>query len=286
MKIAFLWCAGSPRNWDDGLAAAMSLIEKHHTVEYFLKEREIPEINAFNPDWTLVWGNLHEPYFEKLETVRSKKALLFAGGEPQSEWRELFDVIFVESSDWQAKIEGSIRAFGTNTDIFYPQEMPKAWKGIFPATFADWKRHYLFAEALGEDGLCVGRKQERDTESYKVAWRNNCGIINEVPRQVLRVLYNMSEWTVLPSDYWGGSQRPCVESLACGTPVVTFEDSKPAEFVRESGCGVVVSSEAELKKVLILENPEDYAGGEQYIRDTWTHQHYAKNILNGLERRG
>lgn len=298
MKIAFIWQGFDGRYgmWQDGLAAAMRILAKEHTVRYF--DFPLTGIDEFKPDVVLYWespctlkGRDAENY-QSVMNLPYKKALLFAGGPVEVTTCHGFDLYFVESKINEEEFEALglpwKRAFGVNTQIMKPQYQGKKWDGIIAATFADWKRHTLFAEALGDKGLAVGRLQEFDRNGY-----NRCMelVVNVMPEQTpteLAKLYNASHVAVNTSAFWGGGQRMTLEAMACGIPVIVMSDSpKNCEYVEESLGGMVVPPEPQAIRDAIEEIgrwlPEDKTDGVDYIQSKWTERHYAKALLEGIK---
>lgn len=299
MKLAFIWQGFSGRygKWQDGLYAAMKLIEQEHEVRYY-DTPQIDEIHEFKPDWVLYWespvtqrGKDAENWF-KVCALPFKKALLFAGGPLLAMDVKDFDLVFVESevNEYDCDRQGIPyrRAFGTNTQIFKPMDTPKMFDGFMQATFAGWKRHELFAQALGARGAVAGRRQEFDDNGYQECVRRQVHIYDEKYGSELTRLINASYVVVNTANNEGGGQRCTLEAMACGIPVMVMSDSvKNCEFIRESGAGVVVEPDAtairlrlEYVKVHAKEMSEK---GIAYIQSKWTEKHYADALINGLQ---
>ncbi len=286
LDISFLWYNPQERFLvKDGLYRALEILEQDHNIEYYFRP-DRPDIGRKigSPDVILCWAPLIEFWLPNIEHLDIPKALLFAGGDPHKKERAgMFDVIFVESEEWERRVPHSnvVRAFGTNTELFRPMQLEKKWRGIYPATFALWKRHDMFAEALGEKGLAVGEKQDHEPQCWKVCEEHGVEIQESTSSEELVNLYNQSDFTVITSDKWGGSQRPCLESMSCDVPVITMSDSKAAEFVKESGFGIVCDTQEELNYA-VEEAPSQFSGGRDYIMSKWTEYHYAKSIQDNL----
>lgn len=300
MKIAFFWFGidGRYGAWKDGLYAALKLIEAEHEVRYYdVNEKTLKDVKDFNPDVVLFWespvtnrGKDADMWFSVC-ALPYPKALLFAGGPLKAIDVKDFDLVFVESSinEEDCEREGIPykRAFGVNTQIMKPMNLEKKYDGILAATFASWKRHELFAEALQSKGLAVGRVQEHDRNGYDRCVKLEVNVMDEVSPEELAKLYNQSHAAVNTAEYWGGGQRMTLEAMACSIPVIITADSpKNFEFVIESGGGIVSNPDKEdiQKKVEILKTLGKEYGqrGYEYVQSKWTEKHYADALLEGI----
>lgn len=299
MKIAFVWQGFDGRYgvWRDGLYAAMKLIEEKHEVRYYDTTR-LSELTAWEPDRVLYWeapctiNGKDAANYNAVRTLPFKKALLFAGGDLRREWVDGFDLLFVESRVNEEDCERLgipyRRAFGVNTQIMQPQKQPKVFSGYMQATYALWKRHALFAEALGTSGVATGRRQEHEPQCYQVCEVKGVLTLPELPAEAVCSLINASYAVVNTSEYWGGGQRCTLEAMACGVPVIVMSDSpKNREFVDESGGGIVVEPNASaIRSAITLDIKavgQSYGQrGLEYVRSNWTERHYADAIMAGI----
>lgn len=301
MKIAFIWQGFSGRygQWQDGLYAAMKLLEKDNEVKYF--DFPLKGMTEFNPDVVLYWeapvtnkGRDADNWFSVC-ALPYKKALLFAGGPLKAIDVKDFDLVFVESliNEEDCEREGIPykRAFGVNTQIMKPMNLEKKYDGILAATFASWKRHELFAEALQSKGLAVGRVQEHDLNGYNRCNQLKVNVMDEQTPEKLAKLYNQSYVAVNTAEYWGGGQRMTLEAMACGVPVIVMADSpKNVEFLKETPCGSIVEPTAEAIQEAVTHWKEmdakdrDFLSltGLTYIKHKWTEKHYADALLEGI----
>lgn len=293
-KIAFVWQGLDGRykyNWRDGLYAAMKLIEIEHEVKYF--DFPLTGIEDFNPDVVLYWEapctlngeNAHN--YRAVQALPYKKALLFAGGPVNIRTCFGFDLYFVESKINEEEFEALglpwKRAFGVNTQIMKPMNLPKKWDGILHATFAGWKRHELFADALGDKGLAVGRVQETDMNGYRHCMERGVQVMDEQTPEELAKLINQSKVVVNTAEYWGGGQRCTLEAMACGVPVIVMRDSpKNCEYVAESLAGAIVEPVPGEIRTVVEVMPDIGFLGIEYIQDNYTERHYAEAILEGI----
>lgn len=297
MKIAFVWQGFDGRygQWKDGLYAAMKIIERQHEVRYF--DFPLTDIHDFNPDVVLYWeapctfaGKDRLNYWA-VQALPYKKALLFAGGNIKEEWLEGFDLFFVESrvneEEFEAMGKPWMRAFGVNTTIFKPERQPKVFDGVFQATCASWKRHWLGAEALKDKYAVMGRFQETDPTGFMRVRDAGGLVLPELSAEGVCAMINASHTVVNTSSEVGGGQRTTLEAMACGVhPVVMSDSPKNMEYVLESGFGRVADPDpksimdaVEGLKWQNTSKPED---GVKYIQSKWTEQHYADALLKGI----
>ena len=141
------------------------------------------------------------PLLKDLEDCGIPLALAFTGGLFE-EYVHIPDIIFTESRsyvDW-LKDNGAkkvTQAFGTNTDVFKPIDQPKVWDAIFPATFAAWKRHAIFAEAVGNKGLAAGWPQPHEPQCVQYCLDAGCSVLHHQNAESMAYLYNMSRTCVV-----------------------------------------------------------------------------------------
>lgn len=297
MRIAFVWQESSKpevfSHWNDGLRAAMRIIEKDHQVSYHEPFDEIPEC-----DLVLYWeapitiNGQDSHNYRRIQSLPCKKALLFAGGMLKKEWVDGFDMVFVESQvnadECQAQGIPHMTAFGVNTDVFKPVVQAKVFDAVHHGTFAGWKRPRLLAEALGPRALLVGKFQEHERILYEESQRLGACVLPKADYSLLPYLIQSAHVCVNPSEYWGGGQRTTLEALACGLPTVVMKDSvKNREYVEESGCGEVVEPDPNriresVQRLKESWSREDAERAIAYIESKWTHRHYAAALLKGI----
>ncbi len=294
IKVAFLWFGIKGRYgiWQDGLYAAMKIIEQTCDVTYHEPTDEV-DPNAIVLFWEALCTRVSKDkdMFEKVMKLPNKKALLFAGGPIKEEWFEGFDHIF-----WESKIDGEVFermgisnscAFGINEKVFYPEQREKKYDSCHFGTSASWKRQWLLGEAVKEKGLIVGRYQETDRRPFDDCKRFGCIVLPEMHPNDLRPLLNES-WTcgqTCAKD--GGGQRCTLEALACNVPVICMTDSpKNREYVEESGCGMVVEPNIQdiHKAVEECKKIDWGTKGRDYIMSKWTSQHYADALLQWINQ--
>jgi len=295
-KISFIWQGISNRKtqWKDGLWSAMKLIEDKHDVIYLEPTDDIPEdsiVLYWEAPCTAVSPKDKHNYL-KVQGLPNKKALLFAGGPIKKEWLEGFDHVFIESKINADELKdlniSHSTAFGINEEIFKPMNLEKKWWGIHAGTCASWKRQGFIGEALGKDGIVVGREQENriDTFGFDKCRELGSTVLPEQTPEELCKLVNQSYVCVQTSAAMGGGQRATLEAMACNIPVVCMSDSpKNREFVEESGCGLVTEPEpSKIKHSVTIAMSTDWGTrGRDYVLSKWTSKHYADAILKVIE---
>jgi glycosyltransferase involved in cell wall biosynthesis len=300
IKVGFIWQGLHTEkrygHWDDGLYAAMKLVEKspNFEVHYF-----DTDMDWSGMDILLYWeapvtfaGKDRDNYV-RVQNSNIPKILLFAGGQVKLEYCGGFDLFLVESEinekDFAEIGLPWLRAFGVNTVTMKPERQPKIFDAVFPATCASWKRQGLFSRALKEKGVICGRFQETDPIGFLNARDNGTLVFPELPYPAVNALYNASWCCVNTSSEWGGGQRTTLEAMAAGIPVIVMKDSiKNREYVEESGAGLVVEPDELQIRNAIEEikkwTPEQRAKGRAYVESKWTAKHYADNIIKGINQ--
>jgi glycosyltransferase involved in cell wall biosynthesis len=244
-------------------------------------------VEYFNPDVILCWGDMTRPNALALAELGKPMALCFAGGDVNGENRDLFDWIFVESSVYAKKLDYAGRsnfsiAFGTNTDLFEPVEQVKCFDTIFPATFAEWKRHGLYAQATeGLRSLACGYMYfDHETDCWKECLRRGTTVLPHVSAAALKYLYAASSVCVVPSRSDGGSQRTVLEAMAMNIPVVVA-DSDKFDYGNHIYRTAPVAEDIRGYIDVLLDGPQS-TNTREYVLDCWSHQKYAAALEEGL----
>ena len=293
--------------WRDGLCAAIKeLINRDHEIKFWVEGEKgkinhpyfpicvsndiAKEVKEFNPDVILCWGDLTRPNAPKLHKLGIPMALCFAGGDTLQVNLPYFEHIFVESQVYfdRFTVQGkSVSvAFGTNTELFKPISQTKIFDVIFPATYCEWKRHKLFAQATeGLKTVTAGYKYyTHEQYCYELFNKSANLTLPHVSAETLNQLYTASKVCLITSTAQGGSQRTVLEAIACNIPVITMSDSdKTSEYLRDSGLGKIVEPDPEAIREAInyyLANP--VIDSRNYILKKWSHLTYADNLEKGL----
>lgn len=303
LRIALFWFGLDGRyayQWRDGLYAAMKILEETNDVKYYdVNENTISEVYDFNPDVVLFWEapitqqGKDADMWHSVVALPFPKALLFAGGPLKAIDVKDFDLVFTESAinDEDCEREGIPykRAFGVNTQIFKPTEnrtLPIKYDAFMQATFAEWKRHDLFAQSVGDTGCVAGRKQAHDLNGFNECVKQRVKILEEQPPEEIAKLIQQSHCVLNTASFWGGGQRCTLEAMACGVPVIVMADSpKNREYVEASGGGLVSEPDAGHVRLSVaaLKNGGSFGQrGYDYVQEFWTEKHYAKALLEGI----
>ncbi len=325
MRIAFVWDwppdYHQAMTWKDGLAAAIQILSQRHEVSFFTMgnktevwkhpffdiqvccESDVLKtmVAGFMPDVILHWADCTRPNARPLAELGYPMALCFAGGDPMGPTMQYFDHFFVESEVYREQFEVAgvsvSTAFGTNTDVFKPIPwMRKHFATIFPATYCEWKRHYLFTEATkGWRNLTCGFMYgEHERDCWEETMKAGVMTLPHVSAEVLAMLYASSEVCLVTSKASGGSQRTVLEAMACGVPVVVTSDGKGAEYVEDAQkLGFFVGKTCEPEATALREAVEStvkstldsgcqLSQGVEYIASKWTHNHYADALERGM----
>lgn len=241
---------------------------------------------AWKPDAVLFFADFSRPIIKEFEHDGIPLAICFTGGGFR-DYAHIPDIIFTESKSYlkEFKAEGlnAVQAFGTNTELFKPMPQPKIFKAVFPATFAGWKRHDLFAEAMGKDGLAVGFWQPHETWCYEVCQQKGTALLHHQNAESCALLYNMAHTCVVTSENVGGSQRTVLEAMASNVPVIAMADSdKTSEYVRECGVGGIVDPHPQA----IRDEVERWIGqkvdSRKWIMENFSEFIYANKVRDGI----
>lgn len=314
MRIAFVhdWNVHYQQelDWRDGLAAALKELENRgHEVARFVCTTDLPgiipnplgeiftttdmaaSVAQYDPDVILHWADMTRPHATPLFELNRPMAICFAGGNALGENVDLFDHIFVESQVYADQLDADGHtnfsiAFGTNTDLFTPVEQNKQFDTIFPATFAAWKRHDLYAHAtMGLRSLACGYMYDNhEQECWQECLKLGTTVLPHVSAEVLHHLYAASRICVVPSLSSGGSQRTVLEAMAMNLPLI-ITDSDKYDYAHASGKVFVAEPTAESIRGHIdaLLDGEHEVNTRDYVLENWSHIQYADALERGLE---
>lgn len=295
-KLAFVWDFAVTKQelftWADGLNAALNILQEKYNYEVYVissdnKASIEEQLRAIKPDVILGWGSLDRPSFASLREYKVPTALCFAGGPTTHPFSSSFDIVFVENDVYKnAFVRQGVNvkvAFGTNSQLFVPIQLKEHYRAFYPAAFALWKRHELFAKAVGKEGIACGKFIEKERSCIDVCVENGVTVLPQLPYQVLPYLYNQSKYTLITASSAGGSQRAVLESMSCEKiPIVMSDSEKCCEYVKDSGYGVIVEPKVEaIKEALAKEYKFDNTG-RSYILSKYSAEIYAKQIHEGL----
>ena len=249
------------------------------------------DVALFKPDVILMWGDCTRPNAEPVRELGIPMALCFAGGSPEGETQRFFDHFFVESQSYKERFEllgcSVSTAFGTNTELFTPlPAQQKIFDVCFPATYAGWKRHHIYAEAT-KDLRSVTAGYIISPDDSIIGWVQQTGslALPHVDPQVLRYLYAASKTCCITSLWTGGSQRTVLEAMAMNVPVIAMKDSdKTSEYVYEAGQGLVVDPDPEKIHQAILELREERVNTREFVLEKWSEYKYADALERGLKQ--
>lgn len=290
----FVW-----EGWCDGLYGALNELAKDYNVKVFgysnqssVIKRDNIEIQvsdnlsslrywlkAFSPKIILGWGTSFDDWKE-IHGFNSTRILLYAGGTPNKDKAyKLFNAVVVENESDKKYFDTEYFAFGTNTDVFKPMKLPKMIPAFYPAAFARYKRHDLWAKSVPPGSIAVGELQAHEPECYEVVYENNHIGLPMIGMDSMPFLYNQSQAVVLTPEHMGGCQRAALESMACNIPVLVTNDSKAAEFegIWASPPKIADLSNAYFTMILTFENG-DFNLREDYIMGKYDHYTYAKKL--------
>lgn len=316
MKVAFVWDWYNELSyligWKDGLAAALQIMKSECELKIYTQiprikgEMIVPhdyfdiygysdwqsmqdQVIRDNPDVVLFWADMTRPAIGELAR-RFPAAICFAGGDPMLSNVHLFKKIFVENADYCERLMIADKnveiAFGANTGLFQPKSQPKVFDAFFPACFADWKRHGLYADAVKNmKAMACGWFQEHEPWCYEACQKNGVFTTQHVPSYLLVDFYNASKTVIITSADNGGSQRSVLEAMACNIPVIVMNDSnKTSEYVIKAGYSELVCEPDALSiQNKVLDYKDKVVNTRQWVIDNYSEHVYARKLLNGLK---
>jgi glycosyltransferase involved in cell wall biosynthesis len=286
MKIAMVWPWGGAKKVrylvKDGLATAMEIIGKKHQVDWYLSGDEPTD----DYDWILVWGVSSVPFNFKIQKYKARKALMCAGHAEDIVNLRKFNVVFVESplifQHLKPHCNRIVLAFGVDTNFFKPLNIPKYIDAVYPATFSDWKRQDLFADAIGPRGLCFGVIQPDGVKHFEYCQQKQVATLSGLmPQSLMNIMYNVAKTCVITS--WHGSERTVLEALACNVPVVVTNDNFLACSLLPNIGAISCKSESESIKKAFEKALTIKDNTREYVLENYTAEIYARKILEVIE---
>ena len=258
----------------------------HEYVKFKYVEDVKQGILAEKPDAILFFGDLSRPILGEFEDSKIPIAVAMSGGT-FNEYVHVPDIMFVESQVYVDLFKGDakkvVRAFGTNTTVFKPTKQPKIWDAVFPATFASWKRHDLFAEAMGKNGLACGWFQPNEPQCWEVCQEKGTALLHHQNAESVNLIYNMGKTCVITSNAQGGSQRTVLEAMACNVPVITMSDSdKTTPFIEECGIGGIVEPDAMKIREVVWDWMNRKVDTRDWVMENYSEEIYANQLKEGI----
>lgn len=273
-----------------------TFIWEHDCIMAHVSPNPAKAVLEWKPDVIVFFGDFSRPIMGELENCGIPIAQLYSGGR-FTHFAHVPQLIFVESKsyiEWMKtipQIKGKvIQAFGTNTELFKPYpDQPKFFDAFFPATFASWKRHQLFTEAMGSRGLVCGWWQEHEMDIIRQAMKGNVGILHHQPAESMALLYSMARSVVVTSMDTGGSQRTVLEAMACNVPTIVMADSTmTSEYIRECQkdgfrAGMIIEPNvADIRKAVDQIIPLGPTDAREWIMKNYSEYIYADKVRDGL----
>lgn len=300
--------------WQDGLAAALFVLrQRGHEVQIFTVGPDrvihnplhdiiqssdvVKAISEWGPEVILHWADMTRQHVRPLQLLGLPMAICFAGGDVLGENLPFFEHIFVESSVYAKQLEGKTDAtvslaFGTNTALFDPNPtvLPKQWDTIFPATFAAWKRHYLYAlatEGTGIEAVAMGYQyDDHEQDCWQECLNRGVTIMPHLAAPTLRGFYAASRVGVITSSSAGGSQRTLLEMLAMNLPVVITDSDKFDDYIL--GLDSVIRADPNPNSIrdAIYEAAtfEGQTESREHVLKYWSETSYTDALEAGLRR--
>lgn len=258
----------------------------HDYVKLSFSPDPVQQIKDWKPDCILFFCDFSRPILEKLADYRCPKAQCYSGGL-FTDYSHVPDIVFVESQfyvDWMKSMGLNVtRAFGTNTELFKPMKQPKYYDAFMPATFASWKRHWLFSEALGARGLVCGWHQPREMDVIEACEKYGVGILHHQMPESLVYLYNQARTVVVTANTHGGSQRTVLEAMACNIPVIAMSDSdKTTEYIRQAGIGGICEPNVEAIRAEVEKWKDQKVNTRDFILQNYSEINYADAVRDGI----
>lgn len=243
-RLLFIYDHPTPKNWMDGLWAALQLLEedfdvvRHNIATDLTPETKQQSLLPGNStaDFVLAWGAFGSRPAQALKFVGhdQKTGLCIAGNATPPEGANDIDVLFYETKWYRPQIDfhpNIVHAFGVNTDIYDLPRIPTpvVWDYIGVGALANWKRWEKMIDKPGRK-LVIGQYQENnEAESLEIARqliRAGVMVSNEVNSLDLVTYYYWSRKLYMPADINGGGERAVLEARSCGLDI-EIEDDNP-----------------------------------------------------------
>lgn len=250
-------------NWRDGYRAAFEVIAKDHKVDWFL-DKKLPDKGY---DYIHVWDDSNSQALRLVRPLAPKIGLSLTTDPHNFENMRLADVIFAESDPVVEAVRRQglrvIKAFGTDTDYFYPKDCEKDIEYFYPATFSPWKRQDELSY-LGDKITMIGTIQPDGQEIYEKCKASGCKIeVGYFPVEKIRDYYWRTKQILIPAVH--GSERTVLEAMSMNIPVQITH----IEVNRRADSYIKEQHQSGL-------TPRDFT-----IKN-YSHEVMAKNLLRGI----
>lgn len=277
MKISFIWHFDKAPQvyplWRDGLRGAMEMIEKKHEVDWIIGKR-LPD---YDPDFLLFWDDSNSDVFNHLHKYKARKGICLTTDPHNLDNLRALDVVYCESEPIYNAVRSqgirAIKAFGTDTDFFTPDNrMKKDIDYFYPATFSPWKKQSDIAY-LGKDLVCIGTVQPDGIAEFEACRNAGVKIMDGYfPVETIRDYYRRSKKVIIPAIH--GSERTVLEAMSCGVfPEVTNEKNvRTRSYVEEY--------------LKWRQERVSQKGGydmRRFVLERYSHVTYAEQLLKGIE---
>lgn len=233
-KILFVYDHQYPELWKDGLWAALELLKEDFEITKHNLNGDFTVRLRDYYDFILGWGAFKSKVDNclRLELYnRYKKGLCIAGNAIPPTGAANYDVLFYETEWYKPQISSHpniVHAFGVNTDIYKPLDLPKLYDYLSVGSFSAWKRQTKLLDKTG-NRLVIGEIQRQNfQESFGIILpliKHGVAISDMVPPEDLNLLYNLSQAVYIPADIYGGGERAVLEARVCGIPVEIESDN-------------------------------------------------------------
>ncbi len=239
-KLLFVYDHPHPEMWLDGLSAALDLLEEDFDISRFNfggsddEDGYSASFRRGKYDFILAWGAFGSRPDKFAQGSVGKKGLCVAGNALVPFGANSYDVLFYET-DWiknnyLPEHPNMVKAFGVNTDIYFPFDMPTTvvWDFVAVGALASWKRFEKMKEKKGMR-LVIGEYQlGNEQESLSIARDllvNGVMVSNMVTPYELALVYQCSRTLYMPSTEHGGGERSVIEARSCGLSVQIEPDN-------------------------------------------------------------
>lgn len=279
-NICFIWYFDKSGqvfdNWRDGLRSALELIEKDHRVDWYLNKKLPSEASLEKYyDFVLVWDDSNTETTRHL-TKAKRKGICLTTDPNNIENLRNFDVIYCESQPVYEAVRSAglraIKAFGTDTDFFSPDDTKKDIEYFYPATFSPWKRQSKIA-VLQKPVLFVGTLQPDGQGELDAVLKEKRHTVElgYFPVEKIRDYYRRSKKVVIPAIH--GSERTVLEAMACGIEPILIPDIGPKNV--ETYTNIKAYS-------YIQELEESGLSPRDFVVKYYSHYKYAESLLKGI----